>query len=458
MTEAAEGDARSLALSILNRLDQENRHLDQVMETALNTSPLPRREISLAYALVYGVLRWRGRLDHILSRFSKIPVQKIDPPVLNILRIGMFQILNMDRVPDSAAVNTSVNLTKAAAPTWIVGFVNGVLRNVARKGRDVRFPDLAKYPVKALSAQAAFPGWLVRRWIDRFGVDDARKLCNAANEIPPVTLRANTLRTDRNRLLTALKDAAASISPTPRSPDGVALHGLRAAVFDLPGYKEGYFQVQDEAAQLVGHLLVPRPGERVLDACAGLGGKTGLMAQIMENRGEIVAADQDQSKLDRLKIEMKRLGVDIVSTQKVNIEHLPATLGTFDRVLVDAPCSGLGVLRRNPDGKWRIRPEDLAIHGRRQARFLNHLSPLVKSGGWMVYAVCSFEPEETDDVVSAFLKARSDFQIVSDRVDFPEEARSLIDGSGCFRSVPFQPEANNMDGFFAVCFQREGQE
>ncbi len=450
-------DARSVALSILNRLDREQRHLDQVMETALTPYSLPRREITLVYALVYGVQRWRGRLDYILSRFSKTPIRKIDPPILNILRMGAFQILELDRVPDSAAVNTAVNMAKAIAPPWIARFVNGVLRNVARHGRDVRFPDTEKDPVKAISAAAAFPDWLVHRWVGRYGAEDARALCDAANTLPPVTLRTNTLRIHRHELMVALEGAAAQQIPTVRAPDGIALYGLRSAVFDLPGYAQGHFQVQDEAAQLVARLAAPRPGERVLDACAGLGGKTGHMAQLMKNRGEIVAVDRDKTKLDRLQIEMDRLGVAIVITRREDLDHRPdpAVLGTFDRILVDAPCSGLGVLRRNPDGKWRTRPGDLALHHRRQTRFLDHLAPLVKPAGRMVYVVCSFEPEETDSATEAFLSAHPEFRMVSDSGGLSQPARSLIDPEGCFRSIPKYAEDGAMDGFFAVCFQKE---
>ncbi len=458
MTGAAdsEHDARSLALSILNRLDREPRHLDGVMETALTASPLPRREVALTYALVYGVLRWRGRLDYILSRFSKTPIAKIDPPILNILRMGTFQILHLDRIPDSAAVNTAVNLAKTVAPKWVVRFVNGVLRNVGRQGREIRFPDSQKDPAAAVSAEAAFPRWLVERWIQRYGAEDARSLCDAVNALPPVTLRTNTLRTDRSKLMDALSDAAEKRVPTPRAPEGVALYGLRSAVFDLPGYADGHFQVQDEAAQLVAHLAAPRPGERILDACAGLGGKTGHLAQLMDNRGEIVAADRDETKLERLKTEMDRLGVGIVATRRVNLDDPPDpdAWGTFDRILVDAPCSGLGVLRRNPDGKWRTRPEDLANHHKRQVRFLNHLAPLVNPAGRLVYAVCSFEPEETDAVATAFSEAHPEFRIVAEAESFPEPARSLIDSAGCFRSLPHRAE---MDGFFAVCFQKDGR-
>lgn len=454
MTQATD-DARSLAVSILNRLDRESRHLDGIMEPVLSASPLPRREIALTYALVYGVLRWRGRLDYILSSFSKTPLAKIDPPILNILRMGSFQILHLDRVPDSAAVNTAVNLAKTIAPSWIVRFVNGVLRNVARRGREVRFPDPETSPVAALAAEAAFPRWLVERWMSRYGAEEAWDMCHAINHLPPVTLRANTLRSDRDGLMAELGDAADRQVPTPCAPDGIALHGLRSAVHDLPGYADGRFQVQDEAAQLVAHLLAPRPGERVLDACAGLGGKTGHLAQLMENRGGITAADRDAAKLERLEREMARLGVGIVTPRQMDLDTPPdpAALGPFDRILVDAPCSGLGVLRRNPDGKWRNRPEDLAGHQRRQIRFLDHLAPLVKPGGRMGYAVCSFEPEETDEVAETFLAAHPEFRIASEPAGFPEAARTLLDSKGYFRSLPHR---SGMDGFFAVCFRREG--
>ncbi len=451
-----EAHARPIALSILNRIGRDAPHLDRVMERALAQSPPDRRDTALIYALVYGVLRWRGRLDYILSRFSNTPRAKIDPPVLNILRLAMFQILYMDRIPDSAAVNTAVDLARTVAPPWVVRFVNGVLRNVVRQGRSVRVPDPETDPVAAISAETAFPDWLVDRWVARFGPRDTRELCTAVNEVPPVTLRTHTLRTDRSTLMDQLEGAAEKRTRTSRAPGGIALHGLRSAVFDLPGYAEGHFGVQDEAAQLVAYLVAPRPGERILDACAGLGGKTGHLAQLMDNRGELLALDRDGSKLERLEAEMNRLGIDMVAIRTENLEGPPDpdVLGTFDRVLVDAPCSGLGVLRRNPDGKWRTGPEDPARHQQRQVRFLDHLAPLVKPGGRMVYAVCSVEPEETDAVWAAFINAHPEFRAVPDPQGFPEPARALIDRDGCFRSLPHRTQ---MDGFFAVCFEKDAR-
>ncbi|MEW6671759.1 MAG: 16S rRNA (cytosine(967)-C(5))-methyltransferase RsmB [Thermodesulfobacteriota bacterium] len=448
-----EKDARYAAWAVLNRLDSGNKTLDRVLgEYSVGNDILPQRERAFFYALVYGVLRWRGRLDWTIRHFSRTPIAKIDPQILNLLRLGLFQITELDRVPASAAVHTAVEMAKTVAAPWVVGFVNANLRKMAREHQNVPFPEIDRQPLQALSAGKSFPQWLLKRWLKRFGLNETAALCDAVNLIPPITLRVNTLKTERLRLMDALGDDAEEVCKTAHAPDGICLRRLTRPIAEMPAFGQGWFQVQDEAAQLVGLLADPRPGERVLDACAGLGGKTGHLAQQMKNRGEIVALDRDDAKLQQTNSEMTRLGVSIVKTLRhdLNTGLARERIGMFDRVLVDAPCSGLGVIRRNPDGKWSSSARELKRLGARQVRFLESVEDLVKPSGILAYSVCSTEPEENEDVINAFLNNHENFVIDHEPGRLSGEARGSLEG-GYFKTFPHR---NHMDGFFSVRLRR----
>ena len=445
---------RKTALDILNRVDQGNRTLDNILEEILETEPFPaKRDRSLLQALVFGVLRWRGRLDYVISSFSRTPFSRIDPPIRNVLRLGLFQILYLSRIPPSAAVNTAVELAKASSPPWVARFVNGVLRNAARDHAKVNFPDIEREPVSAISACKSFPNWLIRRWVKAVGLDETLARCNAINRIPALTLRTNTLKTDRGHLLQTLAGEAATARPCDIAPDGIALSNLRKRIPEIDAFNAGWFQVQDEAAQLVSLLTGPRSGEKVLDACAGLGGKTGHMAQLMENIGPITALDINPAKLKRLERQMHRLGVSCVHTRTHDLNRPPGKnkFGHFDRVLLDAPCTGLGVLRRNPDAKWKTRESMIYSASEKQVRLLCNLAHLVKPGGHLVYAVCSTEPEENETVVDRFLQTHSEFIKANPSERLPQAVASLLGPDG---SLKTSPDKHNMDGFYCVGLKR----
>ncbi len=446
--------ARKTALLILDSLNTKRKTLDSVLdETLRKNSFLSRKDRALIHALVFGVLRWQGRLDWIIAYFSKTRLGKIDSEVLNILRLGLFQMIYLNKTPVSAAVNTSVEMAKSVAAPWVVPYVNGLLRNAARKYRHVPFPDIDTDPVSALAAKKSFPKWLIRRWLDRFGLKETGLLCDSINTIPPITVRTNTLKTSREKLVKSLGDDAEKIELTDRSPVGVCLSNPKTSIPEIKAFKDGLFQVQDEAAQLVTLLLNPKPGEIVMDACAGLGGKTGHIAQRMKNRGKLLAIDNSTKKLLQLENEMRRLGVSMVATSVLDLNN-PLDinrLGTFDKILLDAPCTGLGVLRRNPDTKWTTTKQNLSYYNKRQSLFLENLSPLVRVHGVLVYAVCSMEPEESEAVVKGFLNKHPEFVIEIDTMASSLKDSPLIDTDGFLRTFP---HLNNMDGFFSVCLKR----
>jgi len=451
-------DPRKTALFVLNSLDKGRCTLDRILEDIQNKEMvLSRRDQALFYVLVYGVLRWRGRLDWIISHFSKIRIDKIEPAVMNILRLGLFQIIYLNRIPVSAAVNTSVEIAKSFASSPAAGFANALLRKAAGEYKKIPFPDPDKNPAHSLAVRKSFPEWLIKRWLNQFGLKETEALCDAINTIPPITVRTNSLRTTRDDLAKRLAPDVQQIENTTYSPDGIRFIKPDRSIPEIKAFKDGWFQVQDEAAQLVACLLNPRPGDTVLDACAGLGGKTGHIAQMMKNTGRLLAMDNQANKLQQLESEMKRLGISIVTTCNYDLtipfdrQFSYMGFSGFDRILLDAPCSGLGVLRRNPDAKWLISNSRFNRYKARQINFLNNLAQLVKPSGTLVYAVCSTEPEENEEVVKGFLDIHPEFVVNNKLEGLPQNVYSLVNKN---RYLKTYPHINNMDGFFAVCFKR----
>ena len=443
-------DARKTALNVLNKLQRDKKTLDAILSEVPGEEKFgSRRDRALFTAMVYGVLRWRGRLDHIIDFFSNTPIHKIDPAVLNILRLGLFQIMYLDRIPDSAAVNTAVELAKQSANKRAAGFVNALLRKAARHYRKVPFSTFANNPLIYLTHNRSLPDWIAQRWLKRFNPEMITDLCDTINSIPPITIRTNTLKTTREALILSLKDDVECVDKTPFAPEGLNLIRPQQSIPELAGFKKGWFQVQDEAAQLVSLLLNPKPGETVLDACAGLGGKTAHIAQLMQNNGKVAALDKDEQKLQQLGFEMQRLNISIVHARcydlNSSLDH--KQVGLFDRVLLDAPCSGLGVMRRNPDIKWNSVEADLKRHAKTQKRLLASLSKICKPNGILVYSVCSIEPEENEAVIDAFLKNHPEFVIDKSLGSLPESLHSQIEPKTGFKTLPM---LDNMDGFFLV--------
>lgn len=446
--------ARQYAAQILYELHSGHDQLDTLLE---RSDPmfrqLQRSDRALAHALIFGVLRWQGRLDWTLGHLLKQPKKKLDPWVRIVLRMGLFQIDYMDRIPASAAVHTAVELIKNNNRKWAAGFVNGVLRNALRRTKPLPIPDLNQEPVSGLAVRYAFAPWLVSRWIQRWGIASTGALCHAINQIPAITVRSNTLKTTREKLIDSLHSEVKSISSTGHSPEGIRLVSPDRPIDKWPAYQQGWFQVQDEAAQIVSHYLDPRPGMHIWDACAGLGTKTGHIAQLIKDQGRVLASDLDREKLKKLNQEMQRLGISSVTTRPADLQSPEPVddLPLFDRILIDAPCSGLGVLQKNPDGKWRITAADIDICADRQLAMLSNAVNYLQPQGILVYAVCSVEPEETEWIVRSFLQKHREFVI-----HFPEMisvvgSRKLLTPEGFLQTLPHQ---NQMDGFFAAAFKR----
>jgi len=431
---------RYLAVYLLTLIETKNLMLDTLVADHEKTiSQMDPKDKSLFYNILYGVLRKRGNLDKIIQRNSDKNFNKIDIPVLNALRTGIYQMVYLEKIPVSAAVNTSVEIVKSGGFKSASGFVNGILRNFSRDFDSKKF---FKYEKNS----ADFPKWMTKRWEKRFGKKNTEDLCSFYNETPPITLRVNTIKTTKKDLYELLLPAAEKVWKDISGKNSISLVKPKFTIDKLPGFKKGFFQVQDLGAQYVTALLDPKPNEIIMDACAGYGGKTGYLAQLTKGKAKITAADLNKAKLELLKEEMLRLGfsnsvktavVDLTqSSQKIKSEY-------FDKILVDSPCSGLGVLRRNPDTKWNRTLKDIKECAKTQKLILKNTAPLLKKGGLLLYCVCSFEPEETTEVINQFLEQNKNFK----RAELDHNEIKYIDNNG---DVTILPYISKTDGFFAA--------
>jgi 16S rRNA (cytosine967-C5)-methyltransferase len=420
-------------------------------EMVMGDSRLTDLDKAFVREVVYGVLRWQGKLDWIISAYSHIKPHRMERAVIAILRMGAYQILFMDRVPPRAAVDESVKLAKGIKKQDAAPFINGILRGIAEKRREVSYPDLQTDPLDRIATLYSHPLWIVRRWVDQWGTKETMALCQADNQVPPFTVRVNTLKGSREKVLTQLYDETIEATPTPFSPVGIAI--TKPPPLDTWGLlQEGLLQVQDEAAQFISMLLNPQPGERVLDVCAAPGGKTTHLAQLMGDQGEIVAMDVSQPKLELLQENCRRLGITIVKALAQDAAASPPfPPGSFDRVLVDVPCTGLGTLRRNPDGKWRVKEEDIPRLQQIQGKILTQAATMVKKEGVLVYSTCTLTSEENEGVIETFLSERKEFRLEDASLALPPGCKGLVDSTGYLRTLPHR---HGMDGFFAARLSR----
>jgi 16S rRNA (cytosine967-C5)-methyltransferase len=447
---------RMQAFRLLQRMENSRSFADLLLEGTFSKNP-PWRPLDRAFIheLVMGILRWQARLDFAIFRAAQSPKRKIDPRLLNLLRMGTYQIFFMQRVPDSAAVNETVRLAKAIFKNEkITRFVNAVLRSIGRSKNQEDFPSFEAQPVEYIATALSHPRWLVERWVGEFGPETARKICAANNLRPPFTVRVNTLKTSREILQARFSVAGIASLPTPFSPEGLVLRPSPSLAAD-PLFGQGLYFVQDEASQIVSHLINPQPGERILDACAAPGGKSTHLAQLMENRGEIISLDLYDSRMDLVRESCRRLGISIVRAFRQDASKpLPfPEETTFDRILVDAPCTGLGTLHRHPEAKWRQKPEELPRLQRLQLALLKNVCSWLKPEGVLVYSTCTMAREENDSVLEAFLNTHRDFRLQDLRLLMPASFHPLIDEKGLLRTYPrmmIPYDDYRMDGFFAA--------
>lgn len=445
----------------------ESRRLDLPSALVRARSTLnDERDRALVVEIAAGTLRWQAQLDFLIAHFGHRRVSRLDPEVLTILRLSAYQLLHLTRIPAAAATNEAVTLTRTVRKTSAAGFVNAVLRSIWRArgnlplpsrptdevvGRIATDPAARAATLDYLSVSLSHPRWLANRWLARYGFEATVRWEEFNNAPAPLTVRANTLKTTPADLARQLREHHVVTRPTAYAPDGLLVRDgnpLRTPLADL-----GVFFVQDEASQLVGVLSAARPGERVLDCCASPGGKTTAMAAAMRDNGLIVAADVRARRIDLLRHTVEGSGAQSIRIVQCDAQQpLPFRDAPFDLVLIDAPCSGLGTIRRDPEIRWRRQESDLAPLAAVQVLMLEHAARIVRPGGRLVYATCSSEPDENDEVVVRFLAAHPDFSVVDVRSGHScPGLAAVLDARGMLRT---SPAAHGLEMFFGAVLRR----
>ena len=439
--------AREKALKILAQVHQQGAYANVALARELRQGELTDMDRRFVTELVYGAVKAGDTLDWVIKKYLKLPWRKVDSLIQEILRLGAYQLLYMDKVPASAACNESVELAKKYGNQGAAKFVNGVLRTMVRQPEKGKFPEGQGNATVQLALTEQHPEWLVRRWIKEFGYNEAKELCQFNNRQAPVSIRTNTLKISPSELLLQLTALGVEAVRSSYVDEGFVLesHGSLDALAPL---QEGYCQVQDESSMLVAHVVDPQPGDFVLDVCSAPGGKTTHMAALMEDRGRIVACDIYEHKLQRVMDNAQRLGIHIIEPKLKDARQIHEEFaGQADRVLVDAPCSGLGVLRRKPDSRWRKTPELLKELPKLQLEILESASACVKDGGILVYSTCTIAQEENQDVVKAFLAQHSEFVLENTGERLPVPRTDEM--------VQLYPQRDGTDGFFIACMRRK---
>jgi 16S rRNA (cytosine967-C5)-methyltransferase len=440
--------ARLAAYDVLRAVTAGRSDLPAALARVRTRLP-DERDRSLAVEIATGTLRWQGAFDAVIAAFAKRPIAKLDAEVLDILRMTAFQLLHLDRIPASAAVNDAVALAGKVGKKSASGLVNAVLRRISRERNNLPLPSrppgtFSRAEALAyLSTTLSHPEWLVARWLDRHGFDAAEAWALFDNGPAALTLRVNTLRVSRDALAERLTAQGVETEPTRFASHGLVVRGGNPLLTPIAG--DGLFAVQDESSQLVAELTAAMPGERILDACASPGGKTTAMAAAMGNRGLIVATDLRGRRVDLLRRTVESASASCVRVVQANVSGVLPFATTFDCVLLDAPCSGLGTLRRDPDIRWRRSPDELERLAAIQIEMLARAADVVVPGGRIVYATCSSEPDENEDVVSRFLAGHREFTLAPERIPAPLER--FVTADGHFRTFPFRDQ---LEPFFAA--------
>jgi len=446
---AKKAGAREVALEILTRVEERKSYSNLELKYVLDNTALSAPDVGLVTELVYGTIQRRNTLEYVLNQFLK-GNKKMQNWVRELLLLSLYQIRYLDRVPERAAVHEAVEIAKRKGHQGIASLVNGVLRNVLRQ------PDiwdrLPNQPIAALALQESHPEWLVKRWLKQYGEAETKFICHSNNLPPHPSVRVNTLKATREELLTQMANGQLEAKASTLSPFGITLDGGNAA--NTRWFQEGYCTIQDESSMLVAPALGAKPGDRVLDACAAPGGKTTHIAELMGNEGEIVACDVHPHKEQLIRQTANRLGIAIIETVVSDALELPdKNLGTFDRILLDAPCTGFGVIRRKPDLKWNKSEKDIQDISAIQYKLLERVSSMLAPGGVMVYSTCTMEPEENQLLVEKFVAEHPSFEL--DRTlgeDLPDTVTAKLDASKGY--IQLLPHHFQSDGFFIARLKR----
>ena len=475
---------RQIAFLALREVHRRGAFADAALDHAFGNSQLNDLDRRLVTELVYGSVRRMRSIDFIIDKLATKKSSQQPPELRTILHLGLYQLEYLNQIPPSAAVNTTVQLAKENGFSGLSSFVNGLLRKYTRltpptpsyqggaksvansseqaetkttsnsppyqggAGGGLNSLKLPENPVQRLGILHSFPDWLVELWLEQIGETETEQLCEWFNQSPTIDLRINPLKSSIAQIETAFKSQNISVSRIPHLPQALRLNGTIGAIQNLPGYSEGWWTIQDSSAQLVTHLLGPQPGETIIDACAAPGGKTTHSAELMQDEGTIYACDKTASRLKKLKENADRLQMKSIKIHTGDSRHFPEFINLADRVLLDAPCSGLGTLHRRADARWRHTPENIQQQSQLQSELLANAATFVKSGGVLVYATCTIHPLENETVIRSFLDSNPHWQIEPPTIDLPVQPSP----EGW---VKVWPHRNQMDGFFMVRLKQD---
>lgn len=416
--------ARNAAVVVINDVFEHGAYANIALSKVLRTTNLRDIDRRFCTELVNGTIKCGASLDWIITRYVTRPLNKIDPKILSILRLGIYQMQFLDRVPPSAAVNESVELAKSVS-IGASKFVNAVLRSIHRDPSKAAFPT--DDSPQSLALRTFHPTWLVERWIDQFGLERTKKILDADNQPPPITLRVNRLKNSRAELLEKLRALGADAQPSALVEDAIICKKL-GALENFAPLAQGLCIIQDESSMLAARALDPQPNDFVIDCCAAPGGKSTHIAELMGDRGMVIAVDVHEHKLKLIADNSARLGLKIVKPLLLDAREIGDEFkGRADRVLVDAPCSGLGVLRRKADLRWKKNPIEFEQLSKLQSEILSSAARALKAGGIIVYSTCTLERAENEGAVENFLSVHKDFTLVEQKTLLP-----TVDGSDGF--------------------------
>ncbi len=437
---------RQLAFLALRDIHRRGAFTDVALDRVLRTTKLNSADRRLVTDLVYGTVRRSRSLDALIDQLGKKKAHQQPPDLRTILHIGLYQLRYQERIPPSAAVNTTVELAKENGFKGLAGVVNGLLRQYERLATSSGEPlQLPVEPVERLGVLHSFPDWIIQIWLEQLGVEETEQLCEWFNQSPTIDLRVNTLRVSIEDVETAMQSAGVDVRRVPQLPQALRVVGGTGAIQQLPGFSEGWWTIQDSSAQLVSHLLNPQTGDVVIDACAAPGGKTTHIAELMADEGKIWACDAKASRLKKLKENAQRLQLKSIQICTGDSRNFSQFTNSADSVLLDAPCSGLGTLHRRPDIRWRITPETVHELSILQGELLEQAATWVKPGGVLVYATCTLHPQENEGVIQPFLERHPHWQIEPPVPHSPLSAFSMPQGW-----IKVLPHQHQMDGFFMV--------
>jgi 16S rRNA (cytosine967-C5)-methyltransferase len=457
-------NARKVALECLLTLSHTSASIASVVDSAFGRYAIDGRERRQVNGLVYGVIRWQRQLDWVLNQFIN-PRFQLDTRHRNILRLGAFQLLHLDGIPAHAAIYETVQLAtshlrRSSGGQKTAGFINAVLRSVQRKGATLAYPPLDTNPTEHIGISLSYPTWLIKQWLQTRGVSWTLAFCRASNQIAPLALRVNSLLTQREEVCQSLEMKGLPVTLSKMAPDGIALENRTITAFDAAGeltlkdiLNRNDIYVQDESAMLVAHLLSPEDAGLIVDLCAAPGGKTTHLAHLMRNTGKIIAVDVSAEKMRLLQKNCRRVDARNVETRVMDATK--ADLGfikTADAVLIDAPCSGFGTLRRHPDIRWNKTLEQVRTLSELQYNLLKNAATHIKPGGILVYSTCSIEPIENEKVIQRFLAKFPMYTIENARRFLPDVPASAITPEGFVQTFPHE---HGVDGAFVARLRKE---